>query len=139
MILFRKITLSLLASEGKGYKWGPCQCPKCNRKMWGHGFVTRYFSGYSDPIFLKRYRCPDCKTVVTIRLNGFWERIRSSIKKIYKCLVHKLTYGWWPPDISRQRGGHWLRRFNNLAKMSTEFDYLNFLNKCYQKNLHFFT
>jgi hypothetical protein len=139
MILFRKITLTILASEAKGYNWETCDCSNCDRRMWGHGFVTRYFSGYSNPFFLKRYRCPDCKIVVTTRPDEFWERIRSSIKQIYECLVRKLTSGRWPPDTSRQRAGHWLRRFNNHAKMSIESDYLNFLKMCYEKNLNFFT
>jgi hypothetical protein len=92
MILYYKITIKKLSEEGKNFKWGSCDCIKCNRKMWGHGYVTRYFSGIPDSVYLKRYRCPGCRSVVSIN-----------------------------------------------ARMSCQSDLINFLDRCFEKELHFFT
>jgi hypothetical protein len=106
--------------------------------MWGHGFVSRYFSSISNFIFLKRYRCPDCSTVVTTRPDGYWPFIRSSIFKVYKMLETRISTGSWPVNFPRQRGGHWLKRFVNYAKMSCQENLLYFLQTCFYKKIHFF-
>lgn len=137
MILFCKITLQTLSTEGKGYKWPSCECKKCHRNMWGHGFVTRYFSGLSQ-VFIKRYRCPECRTVVVTRPEGFRPWIRSSIKTIYQSLRSRITSGYWPTEVTRQRGGHWLRRFAVHAQMSCETSILTFLDRCFDKEVSFF-
>jgi hypothetical protein len=138
MILISKITPQILSKEGKGHKWPPCTCKNCNRRMWGHGFVARYFSCICQQIFLKRYRCPGCGSVLTTRPEGFWAFIRSSIVQIYRSLHVKLATGQWPPETPRQRGGHWLRRFVANSKMSCEVNLLTFLDRCFEKGLHFF-
>jgi hypothetical protein len=137
MISFNKITLQTLSTEGKDYKWLPCRCEKCDRNMWGHGFVSRYFEGFTQ-VFMKRYRCPECKTVVTTRPEGFRRYVRSPIEIIYHSLRIRFSSGSWPPETPRQRGGHWLRRFVVHAKMSCETDLLIFLNRCFEKQLSFF-
>ena len=137
MILFTKINLKTLSTEGKNHKWAPCECEKCDRNMWGHGFVNRYFEGFTQ-IFMKKYRCPDCKTVVTTRPEGFRNYVRSTIKTIYHSLLTRIASGSWPPETTRQRGGHWLCRFVVHAKMSCETDLLSFLDRCFEKNVSFF-
>lgn len=138
MILFLKITIEELSKNGKNHKWGKCFCDKCHRNMWGHGFVMRYFSESDDEIYLKRYRCPGCSTVVTVRPENYWQRIRSSIQTIYEALKAKLA-GFWPPRFPRQRGLHWLRRFVDLAKMENQASLPLFLSHCFRKQLRFFT
>lgn len=137
MILFCKITLQTLSTEGKDHKWPPCECESCQRNMWGHGFVTRYFSGVSL-IFLKRYRCPNCGTVITTRPVGFRQWVRSSIQEVYMTLKFRICSGRWSKETSRQRGGHWLRRFSIHARMSCEPSLQTFLDKCFEKDLSFF-
>jgi hypothetical protein len=137
MILIYKITPQTLSTEGKDHKWPPCECEKCQRSMWGHGFVTRYFSGLNQ-IFLKRYRCPNCGTVVTTRPEGFRPWIRSSTQSIYQILRFRISSGQWSPETNRQRGGHWLRRFAVHAKMSCETNLLTFLDRCFEKEVSFF-
>jgi hypothetical protein len=139
MILYYKITIKKLSEEGKNFKWGSCDCIKCNRKMWGHGYVTRYFSGIPDSVYLKRYRCPGCRSVVSTRPEGFFAHIRSSIFSIYSALKAKISNGHWPPQFPRQRGGHWLKRFTISARMSCQSDLISFLDRCFEKELHFFT
>jgi hypothetical protein len=138
MILFHKITHEILSREGKRYKWPPCNCQSCQRPMWGHGYVARFFSCFAQQLFLKRYRCPTCGTVATSRPDGYWAFIRSSINQIYQALKTRLTSGRWPPDQPRQRCGHWIRRFIVHAKMSCQHDLPTFLDHCLNKNLRFF-
>lgn len=137
MILFIKITIEELSKKGKTYKWEGHRCDKCQRNMWGHGFVARYFAEASDEIYLKRYRCPGCSTVVTTRPETHWRGIRSAILTIYEVLRSRLT-GFWPPGFPRQRGLHWLKRFVDLAKMENQDNLPSFLILCFAKQIRFF-
>jgi hypothetical protein len=132
-----KITVEELSKQGRQYKWDPYNCDGCQRNMWGHGFVERYFSCCSGALHLKRYRCPGCRRVVTTRPEGYWAKIRSSIAAIYSALKARLV-GAWPSDCSRQRGGHWLRRFVVHAKMEGQADLAEFLEFNFLKRLRFF-
>jgi hypothetical protein len=138
MILSTKITIEELSRNGKNHKWEKHFCEICHRNMWGHGFVTRYFAEVDAAVYLKRYRCPGCSTVVTTRPETYWVRVRSSIRTIYVTLKTKLT-GSWPVGFPRQRGLHWLGRFVNLAKMENKESLPLFLEHCFQKQICFFT
>lgn len=137
MILSIKITIEELSKKGKTHKWEKHQCDKCQRNMWGHGFIMRYFAEAYEGIYLKRYRCPDCSTVVTTRPETYWKGIRSAIQTIYKVLKSKFA-GFWPPGFPRQRGLHWLKRFVELAKMENQDNLPSFLSQCVMKQIHFF-
>src|SRR3990167_2221002 len=67
MVLSTTISLEQLFREGREFKWEkPNGCPKCKKLLWGHGFSSRYFNGFSELFWIKRYRCSnrDCKTVI---------------------------------------------------------------------------
>jgi len=138
MILPYKITFEELSKVGKDYNWPNHLCKSCKRNMWGHGYVARYSSILADAVYLKRYRCPDCRTVVTVRPEGYWPRIRSSILAVFEALKSKLSHGLWPGGFSRQRGGHWLNRFVGLARMEMKEDLSLFLVHCQSKKIPFF-
>jgi len=138
MILPNKITISELSKNGKAHKWDKCHCQDCHRDMWGHGYVGRYFAATAGLVYLKRYRCPDCLVVVTVRPEGYWPRIRSSILTIFESLKAKLEYGLWPVGFPRQRGGHWLKRFVGFARMEMQTCLSPFLSQCFSKQLFFF-
>lgn len=137
MIFQSKITVSELSRNGKNHKWEKCECSKCNRSMWGHGFVGRYFSSFPDIVYLKRYRCPCCSSVITTRPEGYWSFFRSPVESIYQSLSKRICTGSWPFGFPRQRGGHWIRRFVNFAKMSGQLNLLDFLKTSFEKNLYF--
>jgi hypothetical protein len=130
------VTVEELTKAGKEHKWESCRCEGCQKRMWGHGYVLRYFSEVAGGLFLKRYRCSKCGAVVTTRPSGYWARVRSSTQKIYESLRTRLSLGPWL--VPRQRGGHWLRRFIALAKMENKEDALSFLETCFLKKLSFF-
>lgn len=138
MILPIKITVQEISKAGRGYKWKSCDCPSCQKRMWGHGFVLRYFSECEGGVLLKRYRCNSCGSVFTARPEDYWPRIRSSIATIYSCLRSKLNFLKWPAGLPRQRGDHWLRRFVDLAKMELQKSLPLFLESCFTKKLRFF-
>ena len=138
MILPNKITLSEISKNGKTHKWGNYYCESCHRDMWGHGYVARYFLTLASEVYLKRYRCPGCSIVVTMRPEGYWPRMRSSILAIFEALQSKLSRSCWPVGFPRQRGGHWLNKFVRLAKMEIKTDLSSFLNYCHSKLLYFF-
>ena len=138
MILMHKITLQELAEAGKNFKRENHFCEDCKRNMWGHGFVLRYFAESSCDIYLKRYRCPKCSTVVTKRPEGYWRFIRSSIHNIYQALKSKLR-GLWPEGFSRQRGGHWLRRFVRHSQMERQNNLSEFLERSQELGVFFFS
>jgi hypothetical protein len=141
MILLRKICLKELADQGRDFNWGKHDCEKCQRPMWGHGFVTRYFAELVSAVFMKRFRCPGCHAVVTVRPEGYLARLRSSIETMVTALRERVASGVWGLGISRQRCGHWLRRFVKKVRMDwgDRADLKVVLEFCFEKRLSFFT
>ena len=141
MILFRKISLKLLSEQGRAFKWEPCECEKCKRLMWGHGFVTRYLAEILSSVFMKRFRCDGCGVVVTTRPDDYYRYTRSSIDSIYHALTVRLSAGSWPAGTSRQRAGHWLKKLGLKARMDfgDNCNLTAILNLCFEKNISFFT
>jgi ribosomal protein S27AE len=117
MLQHEVVDLKNLSVSGKKFKWKRPRCPKGCKKVWVHGYVLRYFSGFKDGIYLKKYRCPTCGTVITMSPIGFWPRYQSSIKMIYEALKSRLTSYRWPSWISRQRGCHWMRKFRAFLRI----------------------
>ena len=62
--------------QGRNFKWKkPVKCKQYgSTRIWGHGFVTAYFDGYSDYFYLRRYRCPDCCCIFTMKPEGYFNR-----------------------------------------------------------------
>lgn len=96
--------------------------------MWKHGFVPRLFEPLAVQVLIPRYRCPTCRTVVTLRPTGFAARYRTAFENIKDALDHRLALGRWPPDVPRQRGGHWLRKFASRVQMDFSHMPENFLS-----------
>ncbi len=111
LILICRIDLEELKDSGKEFPWiNPDSCPCCGGyRLWGHGFVLRYFHGYTAGLWLKRYRCPDCHTVHTLRPEkyslGFqypWKEIQSSLEQKLKGLTFRI-------ELSRQCQQYWMK------------------------------
>ena len=122
---------SLYASGalGKGYPWPkPRQCPRCKGlRLWGHGYAERYFEGFREPLWVKRYRCPDCRAVHTCRPDGYFERYRYRVVTVMMSLLNKIIHGKWLRCISRQNQLPWYRaawswcsRLQSIATLSLE-------------------
>lgn len=113
MIISLSVSLAEIMSLGKAFFWSkPLRCPCCDSsRCWGHGFVLRYFDGLPTAIWLKRWRCPDCKTVHTARPQQFWPRFLADTNTIINSLFEKLSDLPWQRQLSRQRQQHWLHGF----------------------------
>lgn len=119
MVLRTTISLDQLQREGKEFKWErPECCPKCSGRVWGHGFCSRYFSGFSCVFWIKRYRCSnaECGAVITMRPEGYWPRVHTSIRRIFEILSERLSKHRWQRGVSRQGAGHWLRNFLRFCR-----------------------
>lgn len=119
--------LNEIFKKGRDYLWErPSVCPNCNcHKVWGHGFVGACFDGFATILYLRRYRCPDCKCVMRLRPFGFFSRFQAPVATIRSSVAGRLRNGKWLPGISRTRQAHWFRalkrrvsaRFGSFSKM----------------------
>lgn len=113
MILYFNIPVKEIFEQGKGYEWPrPKRCPGCGSgRLWGHGYVERYFEGFVEALWMKRWRCADCGGVHTMRPKGFWRRFRYSVTKVVKSLKEKILTGEWLGELARQAQQYWWRGF----------------------------
>lgn len=113
LILHFQADVKRLSEEGKHYSWPrPARCPVCQgRRLWGHGYVERYFEGHGRPVWMKRYRCADCGGIHTLRPAGYFRGFFYSVRTILRSLVGKLVRGRWLCRIARQVQQYWFRGF----------------------------
>ena len=119
MIVFTRFSLVELSVQGKNFNWKkPDICPSCKSpRLWGHGYRLARFVGFVVALWLKRYRCDSCKSVVTIRPEGYFKRYQSSSDDISVTLTKRLSNGKWSGSHPRQRSWQWLKRFNNFVRI----------------------
>lgn len=113
MILYAKVSVKKIFEEEKDYAWRRAErCPKCGSgRLWGHGYVERYFEGFETALWMKRWRCADCGGVHTMRPEGFWRRFRHSVVRIVKSLRGKISGGEWLGGLGREAQQYWWRGF----------------------------
>jgi hypothetical protein len=94
-------------------------------KIWGHGFVLLCIEGYAEPLPFRRWRCPICGCVYTIRPCGYWSRHSAPVWTISEALRYRLTHGFWNKTLgpSRQKQGHWLRALKTNIKAHLGMDF----------------
>jgi hypothetical protein len=111
MIVFFCVSIKEIVERGRDFPWPrPGVCPRCEgRRVWGHGFITAFFDGFDEQVFLRRYRCPECRCVMRARPSGYFERVQASVETVRSSVAFRLENGRWPPGGSRPRQGHWLR------------------------------
>jgi len=106
-------SVAQIMRAGKLFPWPrPPRCPRCGgRKLWGHGYVGRYFDGFPEPVWMKRWRCVDCGAVHTCRPASHWRRFLAPIEVILASLQAKIVGLQWPKGESRQRQQYWHRGY----------------------------
>lgn len=111
MIYFVTVLLKDIFDHGKDFPWvRPAACLNCDHYMvWGHGFVPRYFDEFVDCLYMKCYRCPLCRCVMTSRPDTHFSRIRCCKETIRTLLALRITTGcWFRSSLSLPRMRHWL-------------------------------
>ena len=111
MIIFVEANLKEIFNLKKNYKWPrPKICPECKgHKVWGHGFVLANFDGFKCGLYIKKYRCPDCRAVIRMRPKGYFPRFQTSIKTIRSSILNKSSGNGWIKNLCRSRQQHWFR------------------------------
>jgi hypothetical protein len=111
MVFFFPVILNDLFKSGRAYQWPrPSECDRCcSCRLWGHGYVTACFDGFAEPLFLKRYRCPDCGCIICLRPEGYLQRFQAPVKKIRASIQSKAQTGKWLTGICRNRQRHWYK------------------------------
>lgn len=109
LIIYFWVDVKRLEEEGRRYPWPrPGRCPRCGgRRVWAHGYETRYFESSVDPLWTKKFRCEDCTAVHTLRPASHWARFRYSVQTILGALRHKILHGRWLATLSRQLQQYW--------------------------------
>ncbi len=119
------VDLRILLNQGRQYAWPrPPYCPRCGgTRLWGHGYVRRSFDDCPEALLIKRWRCPDCHAVHTMRPSSHWRGFWATIALIVSSLQAKLSREPWLRAISRQRQQYWwhgFQRQQHLQGAATE-------------------
>ena len=127
MIIHTSVDLSELFRLGKKYSWTrPTHCPKCfGIRLWSHGYASRYFDGYIDALFVKRYRCPDCISIHTCRPKSHPKFIQASRFSVFISLLLKITFSCWHTGICSSRQRQWFRTFKYRICRQANIDFGN--------------
>lgn len=76
--------------------------------------MLRYFYTYEEGLYLKRWYCPECGSVHTVRPETHQNRNHYSQEIIRKALAYKLRVGCFgSKQASRQNQQHW---YKNLKR-----------------------
>ncbi len=120
MVLHVAVDVKRLFELGKKYPWPrPERCLVCkSSRLWGHGYVQRYFEGFTLPLWVHRLRCNDCHTVYTLRPDRFYRRFRYPVPTIILSLMTKIGRGFWLSFVPRQNQQYWLQ---GLAAQNLRF------------------
>ena len=111
------ICLGDIAREGRSFKWERPVCPCGSPKVWGHGYVPRFFSCLVKALLLKRFRCPACRKIFTMMPEGYDRRYQTPRIVISHAIYSRLAERRWPQGVPRQRASHWLRTFLKRSRM----------------------
>lgn len=77
--------------------------------------MPRYFDGWVEAFWKKRYRCPDYGAVHTLRPSSHWRGFWAPWRLILVCLLRKLNGRRWSSRIPRQRQQYWWKGFAKQA------------------------
>ncbi len=118
MIIFVEASLKEIFKLKEKFPWPrPKKCPECNAfRVWKHGFVFANFDGFTSSLVLRRFRCPDCGSVIRMRPAGYFSRFQASILTIRSSIKSKLCKCRWLDNISRTRQRHWFNALKRRVK-----------------------
>ncbi len=125
MVIYLSVDLHQLFSQGKKYPWPrPARCPSCNSiRLWSHGYVRRNFDGFDSSLWIKRFRCPDCRSVHTMRPSDYSSFCQASRLVVFLSLLMKILFGQWLPEVCSRRQRYWFSTFKCQICRNHNVDY----------------
>ena len=115
MIIECAVSIKKILKYGKEFKWKkPAVCPCCGDSvLWGHGTVLCFFTHIPSGLYLKRYRCNSCKSVIKLKPVGFFKGFQTPVATIKQCIKERHNKNKHAAEPPRSNQAYWLR---NLKK-----------------------
>jgi hypothetical protein len=108
-------------------------CPGCGGpRLWGHGYVLRYFFGFINGLWMKRWRCPDCGAVHSCRPEAYLPGMQYPQEIQRMSLEAKLAGKIFLTSLPRQNQQYWWKAFQRQCLETGNF---NDLREFHVKNL----
>lgn len=125
LLIYISVDLPQLFREEKKYFWSrPTHCPSCGGvRLWSHGYVRRNFDGFDSSLWIKRFRCPDCQAVHTMRPIGYSSRVQAPKIVVFLSLFVKILFEQWLSEICSRRQRYWLSTFKHQICRNHNVDY----------------
>ena len=129
LIVYLSVDCAAISTQGKAFDWPRLKrCPRCRgNRLWGHGYGARFFDGVEEALWMKRWRCPDCGAVHTIRPDSHWRGFWADRATILESLKSKESGNGWLPNICRERQQYWWRGFQIQRQFHRRFESLSAL------------
>ena len=123
LILIIRLCMEKLQVLGKDFPWEkPERCPECGSiGLWGHGYVLRYFHEIVTGLWIKRYRCPDCHAVHTLRPFDYSPGFQYSWTTIQNSIQEKKNGSNFLKTVSRQCQQYWFKAYRFQQKRQRNF------------------
>ena len=83
--------------------------------------MSRFFDGINEPLWMKRWQCPECHTVYTVRPDSHWRGLCATRLIILVSVMGKALTGRWLKSISRQRQQYWWRGYRRHASIHSDW------------------
>ncbi len=80
--------------------------------------MERFFDWEASALPIKRWRCPDCGAVHTMRPTTHWRRFWAAWSLIISSLLGKAAGRKWLKSVSRQRQQYWWRGYQIQSRIS---------------------
>ena len=85
--------------------------------------MPRNFDGFDTPLWVKRFRCPDCRCVHTVRPSGYRPFIQAPCWVVALSLLIKILFGQWLSEVSTRRQRYWFSSFKLEICRDRNIDY----------------
>ena len=83
--------------------------------------MVRYFDGIENALWMKRWRCPDCRAVHTMRPDSHWRGFWADRATIIASLESKEYDDRWLSRLCRERQQYWWRGFQIQRQFRDRF------------------
>jgi hypothetical protein len=110
MVLASEVSVNELVEQGKDFPWNRPHCPHCGARCWWHGFVLAFFSMIPAGVFIRRCRCPHCRSVHRLKPVGYVRRFRWTLAQMRSSIETRQETGRFAKGVApRETVRRWWR------------------------------